>query len=103
MILISSVKFPYASSKQMVKNMTALSPIKDLITISGPYFMPSVETGVSITTIYEFPSEKYKEAVIHIHRRFATFATFANVPGFSYSLNEWLEIDDALKMTGLLS
>jgi len=50
-------------------------------------------------TIYEFDESKYGEARNAIIS--GRVAKYLNVPGFSYSLNPWLEAKDALHLVGL--
>jgi hypothetical protein len=68
------------------------------MTIKGPYFSGEVGAGVKAIIIYEFDQTKTKEAMEYVGNR---LAKYFGVPGFTYSANIWLEVKEALKMTGL--
>jgi hypothetical protein len=52
----------------------------------------------SSVSIYEFDKSKMAEALEALNKR---MAKFIGVPGFTYSLDVWLEIDEALKSVGM--
>jgi hypothetical protein len=74
-----------------------LPPLADYITMKGPYISSDVEEGIKGITIYEFDESRYAEAINYLGER---VASLFGVPGFSYSLKHWLEVQDALKMIG---
>jgi len=98
MIIISLTSYPTESVKDMGKRFMELSPLVEYITMKGPYISSAVGEGIKGITIYEFDESRYPEASKYLGDR---IATFFGVPGFTYSLKPWLEVQDALKMIGL--
>ena len=98
MIIISLTSYPTESVKEMGKRFMEMPPLADYITMKGPYISSDVGEGVRGIKIYEFDEAKYAEAMNCLGER---VASLFGVPGFSYSLKHWLEVQDALKMIGL--
>ncbi len=98
MIIISLTSYPTESVKEIGKHFVELPPLADYITMKGPYISSTVEEGIKGITIYEFDESRYPEAIKYIGER---IATLFGIPGFTYSLKHWLEVQDVLKMIGL--
>ena len=98
MIMIGIGNFPHESSRQMINIMSELPEVPGYIQLHGPYFNTSLGKGVEFITVYEFDVTNYAQVMENIRKR---YSIFTNVLGFSYSLNEWLKMADALKMVGL--
>ena len=98
MIIISLTSYPTESVNDMCKRFMELPPLADYITMKGPYISSDLGEGIKGITIYEFDESRYPEAVQYLGER---MATLFGVPGFTYSLEHWLEVQDALKMIGL--
>ena len=98
MVIISMVSYPPEQSKAMVSRMGELPPLPSYITMKGPYFSGEVGTGIKAIILYEYDQTKTKEAMEYVGTR---LAKYIGVPGFTYSANIWLEVKEALKMTGL--
>jgi len=94
MIIISLTSYPTESVKEIGKRFMELPPLADYITMKGPY----IREGIKGITIYEFDESRYAEAMNYLGER---VASLFGVPGFTYSLKHWLEVQDALKMIGL--
>jgi hypothetical protein len=67
------------------------------ITMKGPYFSTETGAGIKTITIYEFDQSKFSEAIGVLGARSAKYF----MPGLTYSLDEWLEVNEALKAIGL--
>jgi len=98
MIIISLTSYPTESTKEIGKRFMELPPLVDYITMKGPYISSTVGEGIKGITIYEFDESRYPEAVKYLGER---VAALFGIPGFTYSLKHWLEVQDALKMIGL--
>ena len=99
MIIIMQISYPPESNEEMGKRFQSASALPDFIKMSGPYISSVIHEGIKAITIYEFDESKYGEALNFIvSERVAKYLT---VPGFSYSLNHWLEVKDALQLVGL--
>jgi hypothetical protein len=98
MIIISLTSYPTESAREIGKRFLELPPLADFITMKGPYINSIIGEGIKGITIYEFDDAKYPEASKSLNER---LATLMGVPGFTYSLSHWLEVQDALKLVGL--
>jgi hypothetical protein len=98
MIIISLTSYPTESAKEIGKRFLELPPLAEYITMKGPYINSIIGEGIKGITIYEFDDSKYTEASKFLNER---VATLMGVPGFTYSLSHWLEVQDALKLVGL--
>jgi hypothetical protein len=98
MIIISLTSYPTESVNEIGKRFMELPPLADYITMKGPYISSDVGESIKGITIYEFDESRYAEAMNYLGER---VATLFGVPGFTYSLKHWLEVQDALKMIGL--
>jgi hypothetical protein len=72
-------------------------PAPDFMTTIGPFVKSTIE-GTKTIAIYEFDPSNYIEAREYLANR---YAAYHGVPGFKYSLEQWLEVKDALKLIGL--
>ncbi len=98
MIIISLTSYPTESAREIGKRYLELPSLADYITMKGPYINSVIGEGIKGITIYEFDEAKYPEASKFLNER---LATLMGVPGFTYSLSHWLEVQDALKLVGL--
>ena len=98
MIFIALSSFPTESSKELGKRTLEFPPLPDFIKLIGPYLTSVVEEGVKSIAIYEFDESKYPEASKLLNER---VAKYIGVPGYTYSLTQWLETQDALALIGL--
>jgi hypothetical protein len=98
MVFIAILSYPPAGAKEMSKRFLALSPLPTYITRKGPYFSSEIGAGSKAIAIYEFDQSKLLEARENILNR---LSNFFDVPGFTYSAHEWIEVKEALKVVGL--
>ena len=98
MVIISLTSYPTESAKEIGKRFLELPPLADYITMRGPYIGSDVGEGIKGITIYEFDESRYSEASKYLGER---MTILFGVPGFTYSLKHWYEVQDALKMIGL--
>jgi hypothetical protein len=98
MIMISITSYPTESTKDIGKRFKEFPPLPEYITMKGPYISSNLREGIKGITIYEFDESRYPEASKYLGER---VARLFGVPGFTYSLKPWLEVQDALNMIGL--
>jgi hypothetical protein len=98
MVIIAISTYPMESTKEVAKRLMAHSPLPTYITMKGPYTNGEVGVGVKVIAIYEFDKSKYSEAFEVI---FARYAKYLGVPGFTYSINTWVEAKEAIKLAGM--
>jgi hypothetical protein len=98
MVIISLTSYPPESAKEVGKRFVEFAPLPDYITMKGPYINSVMGDGIKGITIYEFEDSKYSEASKFLNER---VAALFGVPGFTYSIGHWLEVQGALKLVGL--
>lgn len=98
MIIIGSVSFPPQSAKEFGKLFLKVPPAPEYVTIKGTYLNSSTVEGVKGFTIYEFDPSNYTEASEYIRSR---YVIYFDVPGYKYSIEVWMEPQEALQTIGL--
>ena len=98
MVITSTLSYPLESANEVVKRFKDLPPQPSFITWKGPFTKSEVGVGFKVFSIYEFDQSKMAEALEALNNR---MAKFIGVPGFTYSLDVWLEINEALKLVGM--
>jgi hypothetical protein len=98
MVIMSLTSYPTESADQVGKRFLELPTLPEYINMIGPYINTVVGEGIKGITIYEFEESKYPEASKFLHDR---AAKMLGIPGFTYSLEPWLEAQDALSLIGL--
>ncbi len=98
MVIITVVSYPPEQTKEVNKVFRELPPVPSYVKMKGPYFSGELGEGIKALIIYEYDQTKTKEAMEYVGTR---LAKYFGVPGFTYSVNLWLEIPEALKMVGL--
>ncbi len=97
MYMIAISCYPQESATELGKRFMEAKPAPDFMTTNGPFVKSTLE-GTKTITIYEFDPSKYAEASDYLGNR---YAAYHGIPGFRYSLEEWLEAKDALSLIGL--
>ena len=99
MIILSTVSFPPESAKEIGKRFMEVGPLPDYITRRGPYILPLTGQGVQSMSIYEVDRlTKMAEAVELLSNE---QAKYFGIPGFTYSIQVCLDVEEALKTVGL--
>ena len=89
--------YPQESATELGERFIEAKPAPDFITTLGPFIRSTLE-GIKTITIYEFDPSKYAETTEYLNNR---YAAYHGVPGFRYSLEEWLGVMEALNLIGL--
>ena len=97
MYLIAISCYPQESATELGKRFMEAKPAPDFMTTTGPFIKSTLE-GTKTIAIYDFDPSKYTEATDYLNNR---YAAYHGVPGFRYSLEEWLGVMEALKLIGL--
>ena len=97
MYLIALTCYPPESANELGKRFMEATPVPDYMTTIGPFVRVTLE-GSRTIAIYQFDASKYAEASDYLNNR---YAAYLGVPGLTYSIQEWLEAKDALKLIGL--
>jgi hypothetical protein len=95
MVIIGMISFPTESSVEMGKRFMELPPY---LNKKGPYFSTELGVGIKAISIFEFDPSKLAEANEFINNY---YARYIGVPGYTYTVDIWLEAMEALKLVGL--
>ena len=98
MVTIGMLSFPAESAKEVGKRFQGIPALPQYITRKGPYVGSEVGVGIKVISIWEYDPSKMAEATLFLGNY---YANFFGVPGFSYSIGPWNEVQEALKMVGL--
>ena len=98
MVIISQASYPAESVEEIAKRFVELPPLPDYITMKGPYISSLKGEGVQTIAVYEFEDQsKLADALTFVGSR---IVPYYGVPGFTYSVFPWLEVQEALKLIG---
>jgi hypothetical protein len=95
MVIIATMSFPPESRDEMKKRFLEQPPLPEGITIKGHYTNTAEGEGIKTIVIYEVDQSKFVEGMLTVNNR---YVKYYGVPGFSYSVQPWLEIKEALKL-----
>ena len=82
MVIKCTISIPLKSIGDYAKQITALPPLPEYITIRGPYINDAVGTGNETITLYEFDESRSAEAWKSIFKQLDAFHA---VPGFTFA------------------
>ena len=91
MVIIGMMSYPPESTEEMSSRFLESSPVPAYMTLKGPYVNSEVGVGFKVISVYEFEQSKLKEANDVVLDR---YSKFIGVPGFTFSVQIWLEMSD---------
>jgi hypothetical protein len=98
MVITTIVTFPPESAKEIAERFLKVPPFPDYLTRKGPYINSTVAEGVVNLSIYELDNSKLAEGLEFI----GNYITgFFGVPGLTYEIKPFYELEEALKMIGM--
>ena len=98
MVIIGMASFPPNSATEAGKRLPNLPALADFITRRGPYISGVKVEGIQTISLFELDNAKMAEAMISVGNY---YAAMMDIPGFTYSVNVYNEIQEALNMIGL--
>lgn len=98
MVIIGIASFPTNSSTEAGNRFRELPALAGFITRRGPYILNINGEGFQSLSVYEFENSKMAEAMINLGNY---YAAMSDIPGCTYSINTYFEIQEALSMIGL--
>jgi hypothetical protein len=98
MVIIGMMSYPTEAANEIGKRFLGLKALPTHITMKGPYISSLKGEGIQTLTVYECEKSKLADTYELIGSR---YATFFGVPGFTYSIQAWFDVGEALKMIGL--
>ena len=98
MVIIGMISYPTENAKEVGKRFKDIPKLPTYLTRKGPYVSSELDVGIKTISIFECDPSKIAEASEFIGNY---YAHFIGIPGFTYSIGTWFEIQEALKMIGL--
>jgi hypothetical protein len=98
MVIIGMISYPTENTKEVGKRFKDIPKLPTYLTRKGPYVSSELGVGIKTISIFECDPSKIAEASEFIGNY---YAHFIGIPGFTYSIGTWFEIQEALKMIGL--
>ena len=99
MIILTTTLFPPESAKETGKRFMEAAALPDYITRRGPYILPAKAEGIQGMTIYEVDRPSKIAEAIEWSANDVT--KYFGIPGFTYSIQVCLDVEEALKTVGL--
>ena len=93
MIFIATASFPQSSVKQAAKVYGEMKKLPAAIRRYGPYFKIEAGQALQVITVYETDSASLQEVRKFLEKR---YAVFDGVAGFTSTVEQWLELPDAV-------
>jgi hypothetical protein len=97
MVIITAVRFPQESAKEVGKRFLELAPLPDYMTLKGPY-VKGTDQGIRVMEIFDLAESKLALGLDYATQR---CITYFGIPGYTYEINVYFEAQEALKMIGL--
>ncbi len=96
MLLISRIFLPRKSLKEAAHAFTRIQKLPATMTRYGPFFKFDDNGDIQATTFYFFKDRQ----ITNNEKKFITnrMSVFKDVPGLTYSVEEWLEMEEAVMM-----
>ena len=98
MVIIGMSSFPPASASEAGKRFPELPSLAEFITRRGPYISSVKGEGIVGISVFEFDNSKMAEALTSVGNY---YVAMRDIPGFTYSINAFFEVQEALNMLGL--
>jgi hypothetical protein len=99
MTTVFTIQYPPQRYVDVVKGYLAQPPVPDFMIMKGPYTKAELGVGLKTMSIYEYDESKRREAGEYFFKRI--YAYYA-VPGLSYSIEEWVEPAEAMRLWSLI-
>ena len=98
MVIVTQMSFPPESASQIAKRFIETPALPDFMTRRGPYVSSELTDGVHTLNIYEMDNAKLTDGLVFLSD---LMTTYFGVPGFKYSIRQYLETEEALKLLGM--
>jgi hypothetical protein len=98
MVIVTNISYPSENAPDMAKRFLEAPQIPDYMTKRGPYFYSTLNDGIIGLSVYELDKSKIPEGTEFLGNY---MATYFGVPGFTYEIKTFFEVQEALKMIGM--
>ncbi|SLM29274.1 conserved hypothetical protein [Desulfamplus magnetovallimortis] len=95
MIKIGSVSFPQNVADQVAECYTSLPAPAGNVKMVDTYIFNEGEQDIRAFSIFEYDDENDSELTVYLEKR---YAAFSQIPGVTYKIEDWIRVQDALKM-----
>ena len=101
MVIIVKTTYPPESADEIAKKYLeylAANPPPEYMKMIGPFVNTERVSGVNVNTIFEVDNEKLADGLVYCGEM---MISFRGVPGYTYTIKPWYEIDEALRLIGM--
>ena len=98
MVIVAQISYPPESANQIAKRFIEAPPLPAYITRKGPYVSSELTEGILSLNIYEMDNDRLAEGMAFVAD---AMTTYFGVPGFTYSIRQYLEVQEALSLLGM--
>lgn len=98
MVIVTQMAFPPESANQIAKRFIEAPSLPEYMVRKGPYVSSELTDGIRTLNIYELDNVRLAEGVAFVSD---LMTTYFGVPGFSYTIRQYLEVEEALKLLGM--
>lgn len=95
MIVIGTITFSEDLANDVAETYGTLPPIPDFVTVKGTYVYKTEGEDIRAFAIFEFDESRIDDATDYFKAR---YAAFSKVAGLQSKVEEWLDVEDALKV-----
>jgi len=98
MVIVTQLAYPPESANQMAKRFIEAPPVPEFMVRKGPYVSSELSDGIRTLSIYELDNARLVDGIAYVSD---LMTKFFGVPGFKYTVRQYLEIQEALKLLGM--
>jgi hypothetical protein len=98
MVIIGQKMFPTNQAAHMAEAFAGISDLPDFIAATGPFLRSVLGKGVQSTSVFHCPPDRLEESYRLLNLR---YVRYMDVPGYTYSLDIWMETGDIGGAAGL--
>jgi len=98
MVIISNITYPPESAKEIADRFINAPTLPDYMTRKGPYIGSNIDDGIVTCSIWELDKSKLADGLEALGNY---MARFFGVPGFTYDVRPYFDVEEALPMIGM--
>lgn len=97
MVIITQMDYPSESANQIAKRFVETPLLPAYMVCKGPYVGSDFSDGIRVLNIYEMDNHRLSDGLAFLSD---LMAVYMGVPGFSYSIRQYLEAEEAMTLLG---
>lgn len=98
MVIISNVTYPPESAREIAIRYLKAPVLPDFLVKHGPYVSSSMNEGINSITFYEVEDKRLSEGIKAIGE---SLAIYFGVPGYTYEIRPYFELEEGLSLIGM--